>query len=147
MPCSSAGWKEGPFSTDFVAWRATEGFPFAKDSDHHLPIANSHFRHVATKGAHVWWDVTPRGLGRYLTIKTGGQCIWVARPRPSAENGNVLCPSDYDIMGNTHLFDVDIYNDSSPENTYWVVEQIYLGPGMTMYARISSLACCGIRLS
>lgn len=139
MPCSSTRWKVGPFSTDYVAWRATEGWPFAKDSDLHLPIANFHFRLVATKGAHVWWHVTPRGLGRYLTVKTGGQCIWIARPKASAESGNVLCPSDYDIIGNTGLFCSDIYDNSKAKNTYWLVEQIYLSAGMTMYVCIALL--------
>lgn len=147
MPYSSAGWKEGPFSTDYTAWRATEGLPFAKDSDLHLPIANFHFRQVATKGAHAWWDVVHRGVGRYLTVKTGGLCIWIARPRASAENDHVLCPSDYDIMGNIGLFDPDVYNSSKAKNPRWLVEQIYLGPGMTMYAHIPLLARCGIQLS
>ncbi|KJA13061.1 hypothetical protein HYPSUDRAFT_60098, partial [Hypholoma sublateritium FD-334 SS-4] len=142
MPYSSAGWTVGPFSTDYVAWRATERLPFANDSGQHLPIADSHFQLVATKGAYVWWDVAPRGLGRHLTFKTGGQCIWIARPRARAENGNVLRPSDYDIMGDVGLFLSGGYHDSKPRNTYWQVEQIYLGPGMTMYALIALSGEC-----
>lgn len=134
MPCSMAGWKVGPFSTDHVAWRATEGLPFAKD--HHLPIADHHYGLIATKGAHHWWDVASRGLGRYLTIKAGGECIWIARPKANAENG-ILCPSDYDVLGRTDLFSSDNYDDPKPRNPSWIVEQIYLGPGMTMYAHIA----------
>ena len=139
MPLSSVGWElDTPFSTDYAAWRAATGKPFAKD--HHLPTADYHFGLVATKGAHTWWDIPLRGAGRYLTIKTGGQCIWLARPKASAEDG-VLCPRDYDIMGNIDLFSHDVYDDPKPRHPHWVVEQIYLGPGMTMYASLLVLLC------
>lgn len=132
IPCSAAGWKDGPFSTDYVAWRATEGFPFAKEHCQ-LPIADFHHKYIATKGAHRWWDIPPRGVGKYITVNTGGQCIWIARPTASAENG-VLCPSDYDSLGKIDIFSPAFYDDVKPRHPHWLVEQIYLGPGMTMYA-------------
>ena len=133
IPFSSAGWTQGPYSTDYVAWRATEIFPFGKDSDHNLPIADFHFRQIATKGAHTWWDVAGRGRGRYFTVNTGGQCIWIARPKATTEHANILIPSDYDdLMGKTDMYDPDVYQETNPRNARWVVEQIFLGPGMTM---------------
>lgn len=142
MPCSAWGWKDGPFSTDYAAWRATEGFPFAKDHCH-LPVAEFHHKFVATKGAHCWWEVASHGFGKYITVQTGGLCLWITRPKASAENG-VLCPSDYDILGKIDLFVPTVYDDVKPRNPHWIVEQIYLGPGMTMYASyISLLAECG----
>ncbi len=139
MPLSSVGWDvDSPFSTDYIAWRAAAGKPFAKDV--HLPTADFHFGHVATKGAHHWWELPPRGASRYITIKTGGQCVWIARPKASAEDG-ILRPIDYDVMGDVNMFSTSVYDDDKPQHPQWLVEQVYLEPGMTMYVFITS---CGV---
>ncbi len=46
------------FSTDYVAWRATEGMPFASNNVP-LPTEDFKFGGAATAGAVFWWTFPP----------------------------------------------------------------------------------------
>ena len=123
FPLIGMGWNERPHSTDYVAWRATQGMPFAKE-DVPLPVAEFMFGGAATAGAVFWWRFPPHRLGMTLTVKTGGLLLVIGRPMsPFNDKEDCSYESYNDFSGHGLL---DSFCDTDPSHPAWFPETVYL---------------------
>lgn len=130
FPAAERGWKPTPFSLELVAWKATNGMPFCKDL---LPVGDFNFSSISIKGAHRWLGTFDCGLGTAITIRCGAQYVIVARPRLGARaEAHKPTGTDFDRFGLLDLLSPSKFNPLDPNHPDWVLEAVYLGPGMTM---------------
>lgn len=123
FPLIGMGWNERPHSTDYVAWRATQRMPFAKE-DVPLPTGDFMFGGAATAGAVFWWKFPPHGLGMTLRVKTGGLVLIIGRPiSPFSDNEACSYESYNDFSLNGLL---DSFSATDPSNPAWFSETVYL---------------------
>lgn len=128
FPMGWVGWFPELHASEMVAWRATEGMPFAKE-DCSLPTAHYNFGLAATRGAHHWWHIDGP-FGTSLSVKSGGKFVFVWRP--SCE-GRPLAAADFDAFGSPDLFSSPNFDLEKGSHPHWSVEGIYLPAGSQLW--------------
>lgn len=104
------------FSSDWYAWRQTEGLPFCHEESQY-PIPDMRWACAATKGALHFWHLDNDGLGKYIDILTGMKWWIIARPRGMFER-----------FATTTMY-VDDFDPECPNLHLWDLEAIVLKPG------------------
>lgn len=123
FPLVGSGWNKTPYSTDYVAWLATQGMPFAKD-DIPLPVGEFTFGGAATAGAVFWWRFAPNGLGMSLRIKSGGLVMIIGRPKSPWIDNEPISYDSYDDFSPAGL--LEDFSDTAPAHDDWITEAVYL---------------------
>ncbi len=124
LPSIGGAWNDRFFSTDYVAWRATEGMPFASNNVP-LPTEDFKFGGAATAGAVFWWTFPPHGLGMTLKVKTGGLVLVIGRPfSPLVDLEDCSYESYNDFSPITLLSN---FSETKPTHVpAWFPETVYL---------------------
>lgn len=135
FPMGWASWHPTSYSTEIIAWKATEGMPFAKDCN--LPVADYRFGLAATKGAITWWHIDGP-FGTTLTVKVGSKFLFAGRP-PLASS-IPLTPKCFDQFAHLELFHEPNFEMEQGANPLWDVEGILLTPGTTLYVTLVYLS-------
>lgn len=123
FPLVGAGWNKSPYSTDYVAWLATQGMQFAKDNIP-LPIDEFSFGGAATAGAMFWWRFAPNGLGMSLRIKSGGLVMIIGRPKSPWTDNEPVSYNSYDDFSHAGL--LEDFSATAPAHDDWITEAVYL---------------------
>jgi hypothetical protein len=111
-----------PFSSDWYAWRQTEGLPFCNEESQY-PISDMRWACASTKGALHFWHLENDGLGKYTDILTGMKLWIIARPRGMGKR-----------FATTTMY-VDGFDPGCPNCHLWDLEAIVLRAGDSMCVR------------
>jgi len=97
-----------PFSSDWYAWRQTEGLPFCHE-DSQYPTHDMRWGLATTKGALQFWNLEGDGLGKYTDVLTGSQWWVIARPKGMSRFAETTIYMDNFDPGcpNLHLWDLE----------------------------------------
>ena len=114
-----------PFSSDWYAWRQTEGLPFCHE-DSQYPTHEMQLGLAATKGAYHFWRLDSDGLGKYIDIMTGTLWLIIARPHRTSRG-----------FAKTTMY-ADGFDPECPNLHLWDLEAVVLKPGDKMYVRKDS---------
>lgn len=123
LPLGTLGMTDSALSTDFYAWRQTEGFPFCNDSKP-IPADTLRCGFVATKGSFPGWKLSPNGFGVYFDVKVGSLLLVIAKPKGDGKIWNRF----------THInMFVNNFHPHEPNTGLWDLEGVVLTPGTRMY--------------
>lgn len=121
FPLIGRGWNTGPYSSDHVAWSATQGMPFAKAD---IPVGDFTFGNAASEGAMFWWKFAPHGLGTTLKVTHGSLLLVLGRPKEPWE-ANTPCSYDsYDAFSDFSF--LEKFTETDPSHDAWIPEAVYL---------------------
>lgn len=122
IPLGILGMTNAPFSTEFYAWRRTEGLPFCHNQLS-IPSDSLRWGSASTKGYFSAWQLAPNGFGCYIDVKVGALLIVIAKPKGDQQNWNRF--TSIDLFGNN-------FQRHGSNTGLWDLEGVVLTPGTRM---------------
>jgi len=129
LPRSLSGVNVSHYTTEVVAWRATQERPFCKDR---YPTGDNYWELVATRGARSWTHIDADGLGTRFEVGCGAKWIVIGRPPLTEDDADGLTNSRF--FSDRRLFTGNFAVEDA-SSALWQYEAVYLAPGTALYVQ------------